>query len=93
MLVRRAIRFTIPVLSSILRFSLIRRRRKGEKAIDDIDDFGLFLEYCKVNYRCAGFRFKMMFVLVMDQLKNIVIFGALWVDIYMVDTAFARARN
>lgn len=62
----------------------------GEESIEEIDDFGLFCEYCQMNFRSAGVQWKTVFILVMDQLNNIFIFGSLWVGIYMVDTVFAK---
>jgi len=63
---------------------------QGEQAVHNIDDWGLFQEYCKVNYASAGIKWQTAFVLVFDQLNNLIVFGSLWVGVYIVDTLFAR---
>jgi len=66
---------------------------KGEEAIYELDDWGLFREYCKLNFDSAGIKMKTAFVLCFDQLNNILIFGNLWVGVYIVDTLFARGGS
>jgi len=63
---------------------------KGHEAISEIDDWGLFREYCKLNFDSAGVKLQTAFILIFDQLHNIVLFGNLWVGVYIVDTLFAR---
>lgn len=63
---------------------------KGEKAIQEINDWGLFREYCALNYSHAGVKWQTWLTLLFDQFHALVLLGSLWVGVYIVDTIFAR---
>jgi len=62
----------------------------GEEAINEIDDWCLFIEYCKLNFDSAGVAWQTVFVLIFDQLNNVIIFGNLWIGVYIVDSLFVK---
>lgn len=70
--------------------SLDEHVRKGAEGVQQIPDWTLFQEYCKLNYGSSGVKWQTILVLVMDQFSNIFLFGALWIGVYIVDTIFAR---
>jgi len=59
---------------------------QGQEGIQNIPDWHLFVEYCKLNFNSAGVKWPTILVLVMDQLMNVLLFISLWVGVYLVDT-------
>jgi len=65
--------------------------QKGKpNSIKKIDDWGLFFEYCKLNFESGEQQWQTVMVLIFDQLSSIFLFVTLWVGVYIVDTVFAR---
>lgn len=63
---------------------------KGADAIKTIPEWGLFWEYCCLNFDIAGVKWQTLLVLVLDQMSNIFLFVSLWAGVYIVDTVFAQ---
>jgi len=66
---------------------------KGQEGVGSIDDWGLFIEYCKINFATAGTKWQTVCVLVFDQVANVFLFVSLWVGVYLVDTIFSVSKE
>lgn len=62
---------------------------QGTSTLDHVSMWSLFWEYWKMNYGSVGLKWQTVLVLVMDQLSNLLLFGTLWIGVYIVDTIFA----
>lgn len=68
-------------------------RTEGEAGMEKIDDWGLFMSYCKFNFETAGVHKSTIITLILDQMSNVALFVTLFVGVYMVDTIFARGNS
>jgi ABC-type multidrug transport system fused ATPase/permease subunit len=55
----------------------------------DISPFGLYWEYCKLNFAAPEIAWRTVLTLILDQLDNVYRFLIITLRVYMVDTLFA----
>jgi len=68
-------------------------KTEGEAGMEKINEWDLFLAYCKFNYNTAGVKRATIVSLMFDQLSNLTLFVTLFVGVYIVDTIFARGTS
>jgi len=65
----------------------------NEDGIKEINDFGLFIEFCKLMYKNEGINWRTVLTVIMDQMSNAYRLLMLWVSIYMVDVLFSKEKG
>jgi ABC-type multidrug transport system fused ATPase/permease subunit len=55
-----------------------------------LPSWALWREYWKLNFHSSGQRLAILAVITFDQLHAVLLFGTLWVGVYIIDTLFAR---
>lgn len=66
---------------------------QGLEAVETINGFGLFLEYCRLNLSCEGILWRTLLTVFMDQLQNIYLLVIILLRVYMVDTLYAMTDH